>query len=78
MLTNGTMQLVGPDDQPFQDEWTLMLEHLPLSGTRLLELGCGAAERTRQLAEAGGVDHIVAAEVDAKVLEQLRALGYLE
>ena len=64
MPINGTMQLVGPDDQPFQDEWALMLEHLPLSGARLLELGCGAAERTRQLAEGGGVDHIVASEVD--------------
>ena len=38
---------------------------MPLAGARVLELGCGAAEKTRLIAEQCCVAHIVAAEVDA-------------
>ncbi len=60
------MNLVGPSEQPVQDEWAVLEAHLPLAGARLLELGCGAAAKTRQLAEQGGIEHIVASEVDRR------------
>lgn len=63
-LPTPDMQIEGPDDQPLRDEFDVIRELLPLDGARLLELGCGAAERTRQIAEQTGVIEIVAAEVD--------------
>lgn len=42
-----------------------MLSILPFDHARVLELGCGRAEKTRQLAESGRPAHIVALEVDA-------------
>jgi ubiquinone/menaquinone biosynthesis C-methylase UbiE len=58
------MRLEGPSAQPLQDELEVLCELVPLDGARLLELGCGAAEKTRQIAERTGVASIVAAEVD--------------
>ena len=63
-MTSTQMQLHGPTVQPLEDEWPILLRTLPLAGARVLELGCGAAQRTRQIAEHGGIDHIVASEVD--------------
>jgi ubiquinone/menaquinone biosynthesis C-methylase UbiE len=40
-------------------------EALPLDGARVLDLGCGKAEKTRLLAQGGRVASILALEVDA-------------
>ncbi len=58
------MRIEGPATQPFEDEFEVIQQYLPLAGARILELGCGAAEKTRQLAERCDVAEIVAAEVD--------------
>ncbi len=58
------MRLQGPDPQPIQDELDVLSELVPLRGARVLELGCGAAEKTRQMVERGGATAVVAAEVD--------------
>ena len=59
------MQLIGPADQQIANEIDILQQLLPLSGARVLELGCGAAEKTRMIAEQCGVEQIVAAEVDS-------------
>ncbi len=41
-----------------------MLDRLPFDGARVLELGCGRAEKTRLLAETGRPNEIIALEVD--------------
>ena len=58
------MRLRGPDEQPLTDEFDVVCRALDLKDARVLELGCGAAEKTRQIA-SGGADEVVAAEVDA-------------
>ena len=58
------MQLVGPSAQRIAEELDILQELLPLEGAHVLELGCGTAVKTRQLAEHTGVASIVAAEVD--------------
>ena len=63
-MNQPAMQLMGPAEQPLLDEWLVLTENLPLNGARVLELGCGAAAKTRQLAEHSAVAHIVASEVD--------------
>lgn len=47
------------------NEVKLMLDTLPFAGARVLELGCGRAEKTRTLAETGRPQEILALEVDA-------------
>jgi len=59
------MHLSGPAEQPLLNEFEVLRELLPFEGARVLELGCGAAEKTRLIAERTGVAQIVAAEVDA-------------
>lgn len=49
---------------PPLNEVRLMLDTLPFDGTRVLELGCGRAEKTRTLAETGRPQEILALEVD--------------
>ena len=58
------MIISGPRDQEITNELDVLKRALPLSGARVLELGCGAADKTRQIAECCGVASIVAAEVD--------------
>jgi ubiquinone/menaquinone biosynthesis C-methylase UbiE len=58
------MRIEGPAEQPIRNEIDVIRELLPLDGARLLELGCGAAEKTRQIIEKTGAEEIVAAEVD--------------
>ncbi len=58
------MQLLGPEQQDITDEIDVLTRMLPFDGARVLELGCGAAEKTRQIAELTSVREIVAAEVD--------------
>jgi len=58
------MRIADPTQGPLVNEVKLMLETLPLDGARVLELGCGRAEKTRTLAETGKLCEIVALEVD--------------
>lgn len=46
------------------DEYEIVKSLLPLSGARVLELGCGKAEKTRAIAQGGQVASITALEVD--------------
>lgn len=47
------------------DEYAVIAAELPLENAQVLELGCGKAEKTRAIAQAGKVAAIVALEVDA-------------
>lgn len=57
-----TMKIADPAQGALCNEIELMRAELPLSGARVLELGCGKAEKTRTL--AGWSGEIVALEVD--------------
>lgn len=59
-----TLSLKGPEEQPFKDELDVLKRMLDFDGTRVLESGCGNAQKTRQIAEETGVASITAAEVD--------------
>lgn len=59
-----TMQLNRTGKFETRSDMELIDQHLPLAGTRLLELGCGRALTTRQLAETFPVAEIIATEVD--------------
>jgi len=58
------MQIADPSQKSLVNEVKLMLDTLPFAGARVLELGCGRAEKTRLLAETGRAREIVALEVD--------------
>jgi SAM-dependent methyltransferase len=58
------LRLAGPAQQPVTTEFTVLTELLPFAGAEVLELGCGAAEKTRQIAERTAVARMIAAEVD--------------
>jgi len=58
------MKIADPTQTTLVNEVKLMLGELPLDGARVLELGCGKAEKTRSLAETGRIREIVALEVD--------------
>jgi ubiquinone/menaquinone biosynthesis C-methylase UbiE len=58
------MKIADPTQTTLVNEVKLMLEALPFDGARVLELGCGKAEKTRTLAETGRVAEILALEVD--------------
>lgn len=58
------MKIADPTQTILVNEMKLMQEQLPFDGARVLELGCGKAEKTRTLAESGRVAEIVALEVD--------------
>lgn len=59
------MEIADPTQTTLVNELKLMLDALPFDGARVLELGCGKAEKTRTLAETGRVAEILALEVDA-------------
>ena len=59
------MKIADPTQTTLVNEVKLMLDTLPFDGARVLELGCGKAEKTRALAETGLVAEILALEVDA-------------
>ena len=46
------------------DEYGIVKSLLPLNGARVLELGCGKAEKTRLISQQGRVASITALEVD--------------
>lgn len=58
------MKIADPAQTALCNEIKLLLDTLPLDGARLLELGCGKAEKTRVLAETGRPREIIALEVD--------------
>lgn len=58
------MEIADPSQTALVNEVKLMLAELPFAGARVLELGCGRAEKTRMLAESVPVSEIVALEVD--------------
>ena len=60
------MQLNRPEAYETTTELELMERLLPLDGVRVLELGCGAAWTTRQLAERHPDSHFIATEVDGR------------
>lgn len=59
------MKIADPSQTECVNEVQLMLAELPFDGARVLELGCGRAEKTRVLAETGRMQEILALEVDA-------------
>ncbi len=59
------MNISDPSADLLCDETTVIAAELPLAGARILELGCGKAEKTRAIAQSGQVAAIVALEVDA-------------
>lgn len=58
------MQLIGPTDQPIENEIAVIKRLVPLSGRKILELGCGAAEKTREIAALSDTVQITGAEID--------------
>ena len=59
------MQIQGTGETEITTEFDVLSRLLPLEGARVLELGCGAAEKTRQIAESTDVSEIVAVEIDS-------------
>jgi SAM-dependent methyltransferase len=59
------MQLLPTHPPAPADELDLLARWLPLDGARVLELGCGNAEKTRRIAARFAPRELVAAEVDA-------------
>lgn len=59
------MNIADPAAALVCDEFDLLAAELPLAGAQVLELGCGKAEKTRAIAQAGKVAAILALEVDA-------------
>ena len=64
MQSQQSMALVGPEDQPIENEQDVLNRVLPFSDAKVLELGCGAAEKTRVIAEQTEVASITAVEID--------------
>lgn len=58
------MKIADPTANRVCDELEMIAAELPLTNARILELGCGKAEKTRAIAQAGKVAAIVAMEVD--------------
>ena len=59
-----SMKICDPSAELFCDEREIYEALLPFDGARVLELGCGRAEKTRAIAKAGRVAAITAIEVD--------------
>lgn len=59
------MQISSSGDDVLRNEQEL-IDALPLDGARVLELGCGAADRTRTIARTGRAASIIALEVDER------------
>ena len=58
------MKIADPTADRVCDEFEVIAAELPLVNARILELGCGKAEKTRVIAQSGKVAAIVAMEVD--------------
>jgi SAM-dependent methyltransferase len=64
------MQLRNDGLQDISSELAVINRLLHLERARVLELGCGAAEKTRQIAEQTAVAEIVAVEIDPRQHEK--------
>jgi SAM-dependent methyltransferase len=64
-MDGNSMKMYDPSADLICDEKDIYQDLLPLQGARVLELGCGKAEKTRAIAETGAVTSITALEVDA-------------
>lgn len=62
--TSPEMRISDPSADTVCDEYVIVQSLLPLTGARVLELGCGKAEKTRAIAQEGQVASITALEVD--------------
>ncbi|NKB96937.1 MAG: methyltransferase domain-containing protein [Pseudomonadales bacterium] len=58
------MQLIGPSDQAIEEEMAVIQRLVPLEGVKILELGCGAAEKTKQISALSDTVQVTAAEID--------------
>lgn len=58
------MKISDPDNSTVLDEFDVIFAELPLLNAKVLELGCGKAEKTRKIAASGKVASVVAMEVD--------------
>lgn len=67
------MTISGPAQQDIHSELAVTQRMLPLAHGQALELGCGAAEKTRQISERAKVAHIIAAELLAEVKKRFLA-----
>ena len=72
-----SMQISRPGTLPERSDYDLITEHLSLKHSTLLELGCGNALTTRQLAEAYPDCEIFALEVDRTQHEKNLKAGAL-
>lgn len=59
------MRICDPDNRTVCEEQEVYEDLLSLDGTRILELGCGRAHKTRAIAEAHRTASILALETDA-------------
>lgn len=58
------MSLTGPDSQDLTNEISVLQKMLSFDQAKVLELGCGAAEKTRMIVDQTSVQSVIAAEVD--------------
>ncbi len=58
------MKIADPTAEHLCDEYELIVAELQLENAKVLEIGCGKAEKTRTIALSGDVSSIVALEVD--------------
>jgi ubiquinone/menaquinone biosynthesis C-methylase UbiE len=58
------MRISDPDSHPTCDEEEVYEDLLSLDGARILELGCGSAQKTRAIAQAHRTASILALETD--------------
>jgi len=64
MARSTQMQFINPEPQPLLKEIDVLHRMLTLEGASILELGCGAMEKTRLIAENFNVAKITAVEID--------------
>lgn len=60
-MTTRNMTISGPLQQEIHEEMAVIERMLQLENAHILELGCGAAEKTRQIAERTKVAEVIAA-----------------
>lgn len=63
-MTATEMHIQAPSDNDVSNEAEIYNHLLPLDGAHIIELGCGAAAHTRNIAESGRPASILACEVD--------------
>ena len=64
MISSTLMQFINPEPQPVLKEIDVIDRMLTLNEAHILELGCGAATKTRLVAENFNVAKITAVEID--------------